>query len=1700
MRGPAKRVSGSNDGGRGRRLPTRSAAVATLAVGLLAGSGLSATPAGAGPLTSDSTPPSATSAIDVGCAGPNRTASATDLAALRQAIGTANATAGPDTIRLATDCTYSYANVNGAGGSQTSWYGPTALPSIASDITIEGQGATIQRDTTVVSSFRFFYVGADPANGNTASFTTPGAGKLTLHDLTLKDGDVQGGNGGTGGGGGAGMGGAIFNQGQVILDRVTIRDSHAEGGDGQGLFQGSNGGGQGGGMGESFASGNRAGGFGGGFSLQVAGSTGGRGGASTGDLFDSAGSGGGGGGFRTNENGSAGVSPGAGAAGGGSPTGTGGAGGDVSGQYYGGASGNGSGGGGAAATVSTAFIAGGAGGNGGGFGYGGSLGANGSGGLDPSGPGGGGGGGGVGGGGGGGGNGAAAGGGSGTRGGKAGPGGGGGFGGGGGPGGVGGVGGDMGFLGNDGDGGSGGDGGIGGFGGGGGGGGTGGEEGHGGAGGVRGAGGIGRPGGFGAGKGSPALMDYMGAGGGGAGMGGAIFNHQGTLTLRNTTLSGNSAKGGAGGGSTRLISGAGDPGQGLGGGIFNLNGTVALDSSTVAFNTAEQGGGGIYSLGYLGMDAGCGGCTPTAQVTVVNSILAHTFDTVSQGSPVADLTSDRPATVSTGATNFASSTANVSDHNIVMRSAALGSATISGAPSTTDPWPSSYGRALLPNTQTPVPAFTPPPTHAIDRASSAYNTGATTLTTDERGVPRPYGPPDIGAFEFTLTTPTLSVQAQPATAGLGQQGRAESTLSGGAQTTGTMTFSLFGPGDPGCTGTPLATSTGRVGGGVALSGYSPAFTSFGTYRWRAAYSGDANNFPLPGSCGDATVEVGKATPNLNIGSYPAAISLGDSVTETGFVVGYGTPTGTLTFKLYGPADPTCAGTPVYSNTVDVSALNVQGGGGYYTPTVSGTHHWIASYSGDANNNPVTEICGVDPGQTLTVAFRPGLNTLAVPAAAEYGDEIHAEATLVGATNPTGTVTFSLYSPGDTRCYSSIFTSTKPLSATGTATSDTYTPMPNHGEFQTLGTYRWLASYSGDANNPPSVPQTCGAPNQNVDVGKSTPRVTAQATPSAAFVGSDARDVATFTKMVFATGYAQFQLYGDAACTSRVFVSTNSVFVATNEAGERIVTSGAARPGEGTYYWRVSYEGDSYNNAVDTPCGAPNQMVTVTKAQPIITISQIIPSPAKVGSPVKAKATLSGGAMSGRVFFTVYGPDTPGDPCNPNAGNIQHFSLAIDGNGGNPTQGEVVSDGVYTSGDFTPSEPGLYRWRTHYTADNLLVSSADETCGAGGDFMVVANTVPVADAGAAQSVNERTPVTLDGSASVDGDSAPSPMTYAWTQTGGPAVTLSSSTAQQPTFTAPRMDCPGSQALTFSLTVSDGEATSPPATVTVTENAVNGTLRVANDFNGDRKSDPVQYNASNGTWYLHCRGVVQYGAIDGGDVAVQGDYNGDGTTDLATFSPVGANPDPTRGGKWWVDGAWGPVQWPALPGDIPVPADYNGDGRIDQALYRPSTSSWLADPNGSWVVFGAPGAIPVPGDYTGDGIADLSYYVPAYGAWYVAQWWNLASPTRYWFGGPNMVPTPGAFDGGTRLQLAGFRKSTGELYRYGAGWPSTNGVLGDIPALGAYNGDGKTYFGRYRPSRGAYLINEFPGAWASYTIPWTRSGFRPVDMPYAINRLF
>lgn len=89
--------------------------------------------------------------------------------------------------------------------------------------------------------------------------------------------------------------------------------------------------------------------------------------------------------------------------------------------------------------------------------------------------------------------------------------------------------------------------------------------------------------------------------------------------------------------------------------------------------------------------------------------------------------------------------------------------------------------------------------------------------------------------------------------------------------------------------------------------------------------------------------------------------------------------------------------------------------------------------------------------------------------------------------------------------------------------------------------------------------------------------------------------------------------------------------------------------------------------------------------------------------------------------------------------------------------------------------------------------------------------PTANAGPDQTVNQDAPVLLDGSASADPDAGQTAtLKYQWTQTGGPAVTLSNAAAPRPSFTAPKRTGP----LTFNLQVTDADGKTASDQVVVT----------------------------------------------------------------------------------------------------------------------------------------------------------------------------------------------------------------------------------------------------------------------------------------------
>ena len=153
------------------------------------------------------------------------------------------------------------------------------------------------------------------------------------------------------------------------------------------------------------------------------------------------------------------------------------------------------------------------------------------------------------------------------------------------------------------------------------------------------------------------------------------------------------------------------------------------------------------------------------------------------------------------------------------------------------------------------------------------------------------------------------------------------------------------------------------------------------------------------------------------------------------------------------------------------------------------------------------------------------------------------------------------------------------------------------------------------------------------------------------------------------------------------------------------------------------------------------------------------------------------------------------------------------------EGDDSGDFTISGGALSFASPPDHETATDADTDNVYEVTVVATDGSEAGRLDVSVAVtgvdeaPTADAGADQTVADGTEVTLDGSGSadVDGDT----LTYLWAQTApdsGADVTLSSTAAEQPTFTAPERET--DVTLTFELKVSDdGGATYSAATDTV-----------------------------------------------------------------------------------------------------------------------------------------------------------------------------------------------------------------------------------------------------------------------------------------------
>jgi hypothetical protein len=268
-----------------------------------------------------------------------------------------------------------------------------------------------------------------------------------------------------------------------------------------------------------------------------------------------------------------------------------------------------------------------------------------------------------------------------------------------------------------------------------------------------------------------------------------------------------------------------------------------------------------------------------------------------------------------------------------------------------------------------------------------------------------------------------------------------------------------------------------------------------------------------------------------------------------------------------------------------------------------------------------------------------------------------------------------------------------------------------------------------------------------------------------------------------------------------------------------------------------------------------------------------------------------------------------------------------------------------------------------------------------------------------------------------------------------------------------------------------------------------------------ADLAVWRPSNGYWY--CMGGADSQAFTvawgtNGDMPVQGDYDGDGKTDLAILRPGTTS-------VWWIYPSGGGslyVVYSGTTGDIPVPADYDGDGKTDTALFRPSSQHWyiIYSSNNSSVdiAYGTTGDIAAPADYDGDGKADLAVWRNSSTTFYAAKSSDNGSSLTQTMGSSGDSPVPGDYDGDGKADFA---------LRHGADWvikQSSDGTTStttwyldsNIAVQNDYDGDGKCDIANWKPAgKGAgnwYIRNSHDGS--TRIQMWGTQGDIPVPALY------
>ena len=400
-----------------------------------------------------------------------------------------------------------------------------------------------------------------------------------------------------------------------------------------------------------------------------------------------------------------------------------------------------------------------------------------------------------------------------------------------------------------------------------------------------------------------------------------------------------------------------------------------------------------------------------------------------------------------------------------------------------------------------------------------------------------------------------------------------STVSGvtGIAPTGTVSYTFWANGT--CNGTGAAAGTVIIG--MQSSPEGPLLA--GAYSFKAAYSGDANYVSSISGCDPFTVGAAtSSTSSTVIDASTKAVwsgleTTGSSAYDTSTVSGVTgiAPIGAVSYTFWG--NGTCNGTGSGAGALNIGVQSTTEG-----PLAAGVYSFRAAYSGNANYKSSTSSCEA----FMVSVMQPTVTTTAKPTAAISGSTLQDTAMLANTASllGTGSITFSLYGPGDSNCVTALHT-------------EIITAIKTNGPFSTkagflanpAGTYEWRATFSGDANNA-SVTSGCGSEPVAITA---QPTMSTTATPKSAGIGTTLQDSAalTNTSNLLGTGTIAFKLFGagDTKCSLAPVDTETVAAVGTN--GPFNSTRGYVAKTIGTYEWMVSFTGDANNSTVISKCGA-----------------------------------------------------------------------------------------------------------------------------------------------------------------------------------------------------------------------------------------------------------------------------------------------------------------------------------------------------------------------------------------------------------------------------------------------------------------------------------------------------------------------------------